>query len=187
MRNIILKIVNYFERPNWADFMVACCAIAALWQLSLLWETNEIAKDTAIKQLRAYVVIDRFDILGYPGNFPMRLSIQIINSGQTPATGLTIKNAYIWLGDNKYPFNRKGQGTLVSQQKHTFISKVPESHQAKIRDKNVPLHFTGDICYEDIYGTKHKTSFNYGVLDRELVSPEGSLFIAPADDGNESD
>jgi hypothetical protein len=184
-------LYRYFGRPSWAELIVAICAMIALWQLWLLRETNYITKENAKRQLRAYLIIDDMEIIGYAGNGPMRLVIQMINSGQTPAYEMNIKESYIWIGDDKIPiptlYNKSGQGTLAAQQKHVFISGVNPSDKSKIQDRKNQLHITGNIYYKDIYNTEHKTSFNYLLIDRDIVNPNGlSVFLYPADEGNES-
>jgi hypothetical protein len=173
MRNFFHKLVSYlhsfikyFGRPSWAELIIAICAMIALWQIILLRQTNNIAKDNANKQLRAYVIIDDIKIMGYAGDIPTRLVITFINSGQTPAYEMNLKESFICIGFDKTPiptlYVKSGQGALAAQQKNIFISGVPNSQKSKIQDKmNPPLHITGNIYYKDIYNTQHKTSFNW--------------------------
>ena len=48
MKSIFPRIVGallcpfrYFGRPTWTEFIIAVCAVVALWQIILLRETNQ--------------------------------------------------------------------------------------------------------------------------------------------------
>src|ERR1700730_2588133 len=77
------------DQKSCREWLVAIGTLAlaafALWQLSLLRESNDISRETAKKQLRAYVSVFSAQIAGIREAGPVKVRVTVKNSGQTPA------------------------------------------------------------------------------------------------------
>jgi hypothetical protein len=147
-------------------------------------QSIRLAKDTARRQLRAYIGIRSADIQRIEGIQPkLSCKLEAFNSGQTPAYALVSKISFD-LEEKGEPKKLAGVAT-VGAQTPTFIDVYsPEMEGAIIKQVMIgvrPMRLWGRIDYKDAFGAPQ-----YVTLRLEIQRLGSGWRVAPADDGNES-
>lgn len=175
------------------SFASVILVIAALRQtersLSAASAANEIARDTAKSQLRAYVMAEDQFMIGFYRNGPTEFTVKLHNRGQTPA-----HNVRVWSvvgGTTENPddfkvFRRPEPGFHQSASVlgpgnfmlHSNDCQAPLSGDAylSVVMGGVKFVFAGVISYDDIFGKSHKTTFKQFYIGNGNFKPtEGDL------------
>jgi hypothetical protein len=131
---------------------------------------NEIAADTAKKQLRAYVATKPVGFVREPGG--VRVFTGVANGGTTPAYELrifptgridvpNISPEAVKAIQEHAPASVESAIVLVSGQDigREFGINVGEAEEAACRAGDRWLYFAGRIEYTDVFGDKHNTWF----------------------------
>jgi hypothetical protein len=147
--------------------------LLVLWALKQGREANEIAKDTAKRELRAYVVptdqeVDRL-IVGFQPIF----RVKVKNFGQTPARELRcLCKVQFTDGDpDELPMRfRNIEGKISSvvlgpDDFHVFEYELPDALSIELLNAmgggGVKPVFAGITCYKDVFGKRHRSTFRY--------------------------
>jgi hypothetical protein len=178
---------NSSEAPEWAVVIVGMITAGVIaWQS---WETRksagasrdaataakdsiDISRDTAKRQLRAYLCVDEACVkitenATIEGHLYTMLEgqLHINNGGQTPAYGVT---SWIHGSIRPYPENApvppppegmpRSTEIIPAQGKRIFIAKeIGESPQImqKLRSQNIAYYVQGEVHYRDIFKNRH--------------------------------
>ncbi len=81
---------------QWGTWFSGISTLLVLLALSLAYQANSIARETAGHQLRAWLLLDRFnlDTITTPMSVHSEVSAQIINAGQSPAKNVSISTSF---------------------------------------------------------------------------------------------
>ena len=168
---------------------VVVAAIAAGCAAKFTHDQVAIAKDTELRQLRAYVLVDEDSIRLNPTTNQVEVSIVFKNSGATPALEVSLWTCLL-VGDFhhdetyhvqtefppphfKYPSISKS--VIGPGNKKSAVSAVPycdstppierplrPDELARIRSGNAAIYFYGKLAYKDVFGiTERSTNFSY--------------------------
>jgi hypothetical protein len=153
---------------------------------------NEIAEDTAKRQLRAYVGFPSMHLIDRHQNDP-RFSVEVKNFGQTPANNVTIHSVIDARpkGSPRPPFNMMHEfGTLEPDRVQIYVAGFGSenliNHAAQLATGEINIHLSGMLTYFDIYGRYYFKEFTAYVSHRRLNNqgPIGtSTFVAEEEEG----
>lgn len=153
----------------------------------------EVTGDTAKRQLRAYVRVEQTFMRGVEVGKRPSASIEIKNTGQTPARLITTKSG-IGIGlpmgpDKVHPEMMPAtdiRGFIARDQTLTHESVAPfdlnEKSVESIRNGSIQLVFFGSIIYEDVFMEKWELTYKF--RNTSKFSNEKSV-LAICEDGNE--
>jgi hypothetical protein len=146
--------------------------LLVLWALKQGRDANEIAKDTAKRELRAYVTTEDHDIVGFWRGGPTTLRMKIYNRGQTPAYDLKVwsivggtlegpddfKVKQIKNPDFRQSKTMLGPGQWIL---HTNSCQSPLDGNAYLGvvHGKLKLVFAGVLSYRDVFGRRRFTIF----------------------------
>ena len=159
----------------WGTWISGISGLLVLGALFLAFQSNRIARDTAKRQLRAYVGIERVDagVLSLGKTFEVK--IKYGNQGQTPAISVAVVgfiNAVdlpvdeasldaIQAQDAEYllPSNKiVGPGVKITKTITSEVEVCPYLVEQLETEASVLLCM-GTISYEDVFGSRHSTNF----------------------------
>lgn len=158
--------------------------------IGLTLQSNGIARDTARRQLRAYINVKDGEMKRRPGGF--LLFVELVNAGQTPAY-----NARIRVGSfaGEYPLKKsrpllemtESGGTPVAPTAVvTASSFVPTENVAatwaRIQSGDTALYIHGIVSYTDAFGDDRETCFCHAYGGPHGMNNEGLLHAVG--DGN---
>ena len=140
----------------------------------------EVAKDTAKRQLRAYIYPDAFTVEAV-GN-KEALVCEFKNTGQTPAldfeiNGLvSIEKDGILIGQS--PVISRGAYSSIGREasfNFRFEFKVADDFSEGLKSGRIKIHFSGNASFSDIFGERHINRFSFSSLsfagDNLLMTP----------------
>jgi hypothetical protein len=173
-----------------AALAAAAAARAAVMATKEASEANSIARDTAKRQLRAFVAAER-SVLEIKENLVVA-TIAIVNSGQTPAYHF---DHCAWIG-----FGHIGETKIFEEGPHRPKSgahipssgncgaiiesdRLTESQIAKIKLGKIAVWVWGTIWYEDVFGDAQRTKFRF-VYTGFATTPAGVMLAD--EEGNEA-
>jgi hypothetical protein len=149
---------------------------------------NEIADETAKRQLRAYVIPRNFVLEAFEVGKPLRISFEMANSGQTPAhdvrlaaKGFISSDAKAASFDKVYLGNAPeimSQGQIGAQAKASstpfdiFGVPLDESVHDYLLKGDIILGVAGVISYRDIFKKRHLTTFKRMLIPQHLEEAE---------------
>ena len=169
---------------NLAEWLIAICAgILAFVTARLVYYTKKLwastgdlvagAKDTAERQLRAYVAASNVKIVeeGRPGWTRQIVDVEMRNYGQTPATSITY-----WVDmcakpfpltsapERSQPFTDKHVGVIAPSE--TFTARCPielleGSNGYDIVHGTAAFYVYGQFLYRDSFNKEQTTNFRY--------------------------
>lgn len=137
---------------------------------------NRISRESAERQLRAYVCIREAKIF-WEDNRIARAVITMKNSGQTPAKN-TISQTTIGIGPLKEFLSRdvsgeRSRGTIGADADYTLQSRtepLEDEIWTQIRERKLPLWVMGELSYDDIFGKERRhTYFRLRLHEKEDV------------------
>lgn len=177
----------------WSTWIGGISGSLVLIALGLAYQANRIARDTAKRQLRAYVGLRSPKIEGTAVGQHPKVSLEFQNAGQSPALQLTIQIA---LGVDHFPQPQRAHDALPaeaksvavvlpgSSAKHSLESTGPALTKVEIdaiRGGTAAIYCFGVVKYCDIFGTPHQTDFRLmmggdvgGYPDRLVVTSTGN-------------
>ena len=138
-------------------------------------KTVRIASDTSIRQLRAYVIVDRVGINGVITNSQPTVTVEFKNSGQTPAYDVT---SWISIGLSKFPLTysipeeinfptMKGSKDIIFLVGGKVLLPATMSSPLTIEEIDQlntgthAIYFIGKIIYKDAFGIERFTKFKF--------------------------
>jgi len=163
------------DSARWAavsTWVSGVSGLLVLVAIGLAYQANVIARQTAQKQLMAYIGVDSVGIhriTQLDADAPnWRVRIVIKNFGQTPATILDVSMAVTAIGDPE----RKPSGPLKSALKNFTVNPghtatvatdicTSARHDDAIRLSIMSLVVRGQIEYSDIYGMRPSIPFSF--------------------------
>jgi hypothetical protein len=164
----------------------------SVWAAGAAWQTVHTMRDTATRQLRAYVAIPKLRIRRVElGSKPVAV-IKIKNSGQTPAYDL---RGHFGLALFPYPFKDVGEPATPNEisvidvgpnqaivARAELIGPLEQKHIDALRDGRGAMLLVGHVTYRDAFGQTHR-------MDAKLrytrqVFGSNKMEICP--DGNKS-
>lgn len=158
-----------------------------LFALFLAFQSNRIARDSAERQLRAYLSVEPGGI-NQAVNQLARAPLLIRNNGQTPANGVMVFSKF-GLSENPVSFDPKSEGsggisgerndaTLAPGTERWFFpyanNEFIEPYMGKIADKSLAIVHFGYVSYRDIFDRQQESRFAFYHWGDEL-SDIGSL------------
>lgn len=188
----------HYHRRDWLDrvnavllfgifFFTGLAAIFTLKQIRL-------ARDTAYRELRAYVYAAPGPVFHIGGENPLQGYVFIGNSGQTFA-----RNVQRWVGMRvlgaTVPEKREDLGHMAREEgvlvisprvKHNIIrnrdkltsDQVDKIWRLKEKEGTERIYIFGTITYEDIYGNPHRTDFCHMYLGSERDPNRLTAYLA---------
>jgi hypothetical protein len=138
-------------------------------------ESNNVARETMRRQLRAYVTLE-------PGGINeaqealCRAPINIINNGQTPAYRLELNGDFVIFEGDPRQFDPAKHGRLGDETAATDAVLGPRSNRftyayleanrcepfwGKIAAKQAAIVHYGLLSYQDVFGETHHTAFAF--------------------------
>jgi len=182
----------------WSTVILALVTTALAVFTALLWKaTNKLvesAKDTAVRQLRAYINISQGIVLNFDDPLNRIFRLDIKNLGQTPAYEVsTVFKCIV----REFPLDKNKPLEKVSPEDHKIFSvmgpnceyrrdmTVPyngEWVEPKIKDGSTAIYGYGEIRYSDTFGIHRVTEFRY-MCKGDGISIGG---VAPCEEGNYS-
>jgi len=149
----------------------------------------EGAKDTAERQLRAYMGIESASATFSVSSLIVHVAIK--NSGQTPAYKIRVwnklcvfdpANAPVFLkGDSTDNYSMLGAGVPLVLTADLRDLQKPD--MVSIGDGTRPTYIWGEIAYRDVFKIERNTTFRLSIRRK----PGGEWYLRPTDDGNEAD
>lgn len=180
--------------PAWVAAIlsfVGTCLI--LWTLLLTRQANTIARDTAKRQLRAYLIANGGAIERIPEGYI--LSVVIRNSGQTPAFDVK-HSSESFCGD--YPDDGPSEIPRVNDTHYTVVgagdsfscaqrlfTETPDQSMRDVIDGKIGFWIHGIVQYRDCFDNTHTTRFRYVFGGR--IAKTGGLVFHSDKHGNEAD
>lgn len=167
---------------------------AVLIAIGLTYQSNAIARDTAKRQLRAYVNVSTATIERRDGGNEFVVTAHFINAGQTPAHAVkVVGESYA----DDYPEGKRtnfpepyegyecmiGAGDTVAASYKITASDGDMALQ-QIYAGQTGLYIHGIIEYSDIFNERHYTKFRY-VYGGRVATSVGMVMHAAAK-GNEA-
>jgi len=149
-------------------------------------DANEIARESSERQLRAYIMIEPQGV-NVPEDGLMRVPMDIINNGQTPAYNLEIAGDFLIVDGDPRQFDPAIHGRLGDDTASTDGILGPGSNRFSyaymeaelcapfwggICDKNAAIIHYGYLKYRDVFGKERKTNFAFYHWGEELSDVE---------------
>lgn len=189
-------VVQAERAADWAMYAVILSGIALLALLITIYQgrsglkkaqnANDLAKESAEKQLRAYVAVEPKGVVA-PEEGELCFPLELTNRGQTPATNLEIAvDVVVYQGDARQ-FNPAEDGRITDDSLDTEVSLGPgahfyhhgtvtdkfvEPHLDEIAEKRKALIHYGKLLYDDIFGERHTTNFAFYHWGEELTDAD---------------
>lgn len=219
--NPAIRVLCLFDEHNGSFSALAAIAVAVftffLWRLTrrqlvaaenaalaaqegarAAAETVSHMKDTAKRELRAYLSYEEGSIINFTGDQP-RVQIRIANSGQTPAYKIAARVVIAFL---KWPLENPAPAFPLSDEieqrsgpcgprSHFILSRVltdpplPANRMSLLARKDAALFVYGEVRYEDVFGDPHSVKFRLAHGGQTEVHPLGNL--ATCEEGNDAD
>lgn len=164
-------------------------------------EGNEIARSTAQRELRAYVIAKDHAVCGIHTGWNMTFRVKIENFGQTPASELRFRTLVrATTGDvDEYRMMFRGareKGTFSNAiigpgdfhvHENTMEAPLDEATCGQIYSGDMKLIFAGIISYLDVFGKRHLTTFKYLLIPPEgMYSPSKMIDLGACGTGNKA-
>lgn len=198
---VIFTVFLWRQTKRSAD-AAKCSADAARASAEAATATVTEMRDTAEKQLRAYVCVDSAT-LKFPQPDIPEAQVHFRNSGQTPAYNVR-GWIHTWFGE--YPLKealpnapddlRKGTETLAPGRRSIFVAPqkppLPPQYLALLGTDKFTLYVYGEIRYRDIFGKERSTQYRliHGGTEgvRNIMGKDGSAqwLLKPDIEGNET-
>jgi hypothetical protein len=148
-----------------------------------------IAKNTLVVSQRAFIYAKQANVLNSPHvktsvirppNTPIEVDVTFKNSGQTVANKQRASINFLLNkegipSDFDYPVSSESQPILVPPQTETHLfTNISEKDLSDVEKGKMLLFVYGDVSYEDVFGTRHKTEYCFQYLGYSL-QPGGEL------------
>jgi hypothetical protein len=171
-------------------FASAISTLLVLIALYLAFRSNWIARDTARRQLRAYVNVVSYVNDSLCADVPFKVMVNVKNKGQTPAAKVSghVQMAFrvIPLKNNSFELDEPKDGrsytSLASDEpmnvSNTFDRGFTHEEVFALRNGGAKLFVFGEVTYTDIFQKPQKTKF------RADLGPDLKLFL-DCEEGND--
>lgn len=173
---------------NWIGGVSGLLVLVAL---GFAFEANKIARDTAKRQLRAYLTVEPGGI-NIPENGMHRVPLNVINNGQTPAYELEHGGDFLIIVGDPRQFNPETDGRLGSLGVTDFVASTdqilgPQTNQFtyayleeeltqpfwdQIFKMEAAIIHYGFFRYRDAFGEQRQTNFAFYHWGEELTDAD---------------
>ena len=161
--------------------LVVTILVAAL-AVGAAFKANRIARESAERQLRAYVTVEA--IQTHPGNDPMSYQLEWKNTGQTPA--IDVSTYTNWesrtdaLPDNfPYPKGSTNDAAALGpgQHVHAWPIFIPGETIERVRRGILRLYVWGAAEYNDVFKdtSRRRTEFCYEIVFDDAAAGDGQI------------
>lgn len=173
------------DSAKWAAFsgwFGGLSFLGVLAAISLAYHSNWIARDTAKRQLRAYISVEPQGIFDYGEE--NRLCVLVKNGGQTPAYDI-VASSFVGLIEGPRDFKptpdeisleRIDAGIMLGPQESMSIwvglNPIPQDSLEAIRDKKLAIGHYGSVVYRDAFRTSQTTYFAHYHWGEEMSDAE---------------
>ncbi|HEX4738865.1 MAG TPA: hypothetical protein VH331_15025 [Allosphingosinicella sp.] len=145
-------------------------AVGIVIALLLTIDSNRIARDTAKRQLRAYMTIDGVNPFDVVAGQPILISVTIMNRGQTPAYRVRS------ISTMRLDVPRKSFRHQIPKIEEAGALVMGAGDKARVKAKSKPLtteemhnfnagklaiYTIGRVEYSDVFGRQHHLTFMY--------------------------
>jgi hypothetical protein len=162
------------DAADWAKWSLLIAVIGAggiIAALLLTIDSNRIARDSAKRQLRAYLNPTTIGLKADPSDSRLRATVQYENSGEIPAQKVSnVASIHVFEGDARfaalpgltekepmwYALLGKGEKRVLVQGSQELPAKASE-----ILEGNYTVFVDGCLTYVDIFGETHRTHYRY--------------------------
>jgi hypothetical protein len=155
--------------------------IGVLVALGIALHSNWIARDTARRQLRAYLTVEPGGVC-QPEDGLHPVPIDLINNGQTPAYDLEHGGDFLVITGDPRQFDPDADGRLAqlnpadcvaqtdavlgpntNRFTYAYIEEkmITKANWAKIHAKEAAIIHYGFFRYKDVFGERHQTNFAF--------------------------
>lgn len=166
-----------------------------LWiYTAFLWGSTRSAvrdgKDTAERQMRAYLFIDACQVDGFDDQGPFKMTFRIQNFGKTPAKNVWLKNGAIYVHDRKITGDKSalpssvGPGSYIDYNISTN-QVLPLEVRTAILAETFIMRGVGEIEYCDAFNKTRHTWFAKRYWKDHKGAIRGVLPLGDAQEGND--
>lgn len=187
----IEKSTREMVEISWWQLVLASAGttlvIGSFW---LAFWSNWIARDTARRELRAYVCLNNAEVVDPPDALGFMAFIEFVNFGQTPAHNVTIRCRSKTVGAARLKSFESdlshvdptepsvfGPGAGIRKNIDNVLS--PKEIDSILREECI-IAIIGDVRYVDIFGNEQSTEFRLRVRNIRTDSQR----IHPMETGN---
>ena len=151
----------------------------------------DVTRDSAERQLRAYVTVTASEIRGFGQSTPLEAWLEITNQGQTPAQKIRRTAISVVTDDieGEFPLGESTHESVLGPGGKADLGPIDinmtgdsEGANKVLRGEGTLLIF-GKIFYEDIFGESQETGFRYYVQPNSGPS-ENTRALSHAGIGN---
>jgi hypothetical protein len=185
-----------------SDKIAAFVVFVGFLQFVALIATWLAMRDTARRQLRAYVFVSRANISNATeGNGPVQSRVVIKNFGQTPAYKVVNINGFAFdqypppptlnltIADHEFGTagrSRSDLGPTQSEGMTETLRRPPlnAAERAALMNGGLVMYVYGEIRYLDAFGRKQRTRYRFMMGGPVGTQPGGALVAC--EDGNEA-
>lgn len=191
----IHNIIDWFNSIEWRPETVTAAGTLVLAVGSLfLWLSTRrlvrVAKDTAERQLRAYVHIEHTGWAPPTGRPGQSVLLTIKNYGTTPAyhVEMFVNIKVIIESGRQFPDAARQRGTSIMApgQIERVVEKISPDISAEVRkdieEFRAALYVWGTILYRDAFSAARTTKFRFRSIGDDIVSGD----FETDEEGNEA-
>lgn len=164
------------DAADWAAWSFAVGALGAIGiviALLLTVDSNRIARETAKRQLRAYVALREAHIDPLVDGQRLAAKVIFVNAGQTPAHKLKLwaRIGFLPVNPPESEFGMEAavpyqsEGSLGPNQPFTAMVKMDwewrESATAAVQAGTHAIFVHGKVTYEDVFGKSQEAGFRF--------------------------
>lgn len=162
-------------------FASAISTILVLIALYFAFRSNWIARDTAKRQLRAYLTVSKIRVRRIVADKQIEVDVSFKNTGQTPAKRITLFSGVKTAGTptneqffflDLIPLHDDASVVILGAGESSFAdlkADPPETSIANFAEGRWNLYVFGRIDYQDTFGSSHTTWFR-SRMDQDLKS-----------------
>lgn len=167
---------------------------AIIWTLKVSRESNSISRETAERQLRAYIHVDKVNFEHVNDQYALTVNVTYKNFGQTPARGVVnnLTVSFVMMGEAKLRDRGEkrergydiGPGQSSTTSAHVSLSGFVKPHM--LTKEIATMYVMGEITYKDVFGReeRHTRYKMYLYPDPEGLDDTDAFVLC--DDGNET-
>lgn len=154
------------------------------------------ARDTAQRQLRAYVLLDAVEIRKFRSSEPIEAVAHIKNTGQTPAYGVSTwfsitagtfpQKSFPSLNTGRYPSDIGPGGHIETSVRAPRV--LTSDEQDNIVRGDSAVYGEGDVRYIDAFKNQHVSKFRHMYRGNGIAPAPGSVLqLSGTEEGNSAD
>jgi hypothetical protein len=200
---------QYKNKINWTSWITSICTIFiviitglytyyAREQVAQMKEALNLNSDTVIRQLRAYIFIEKVSLENIVQGYTPNVIIQFVNSGQTPAYNVSGSTGFCF---REFPLTsalpnigQEGHKTIMSiSAKGEFLRDIKMERPLTTNDITQLMNGThaiyvyGSITYKDTFARERHTNYRFFYNHRLRATALPFSCMISDMEGNEAD